>query len=154
MKAYWLNLTDRERWTAIAGAIFCIAYLIYIAIYAPLDQAIDAKKAELAEKKATLTWMEQVRGQAHDDKRRLSVSGSELLTLLASQLKKTTFASFPYELQQRGTLDSQLSFKDVPYNACMAWLHELSTHYTVSVKQLTVDSGPVDGVVTLTVVLG
>ena len=82
-----------------------------------------------------------------------SLTSSQLLTVIAEQLSRTTFKQYRYQLQQTGVSDIQLSFDKVPYNAFMAWVWSINQKYTVIIKQLNVDRTDVSGVVKLTIMI-
>ena len=153
MKAYWSQLNERERWMVGLGAVFSFIYLFYMIIYAPLGRAVHNQSQQLLEKQETLVWMQQVRQQYKAKTAPQTLTSSKLLTVLAEQLNKTSFKSFPYQLQQTGASDIQLSFDKVPYQALMSWIWSLNEKYTLSIKQLNVERTDVPGVVKLMIVI-
>jgi len=153
VKAYWQNLNDRERWMLGLGVTFCIFYLFYLVVYAPLTTAIDDKSKQLREKQETLAWMQQIRHQPKTTHAPQSLTNTQLLTLIANQLRNTSFKQFPYQLQQTGVGEIQLSFDQVPFNPFMVWLWSLNQKYVVSIKQFSADHTDVAGVVKLMVVI-
>ena len=153
MKAYWDNLSERERWTLGVGALLCFLYLFYLLLYSPLATAVHNKSQQLTEKQETLVWMQQVRQQHKTKKAPQTLTSSKLLTVLAEQLNTTSFKQFPYQLQQIGGSDIQLLFDKVPYNAFMTWLWSVNDKYTISIKQLNVERTDSPGVVKLMIVI-
>ena len=153
MKAYWSQLNERERWMVGLGAMFCVIYLFYMLIYAPLARAVHNQSQQLLEKQETLVWMQQVRQQYKAKTAPQTLTSSKLLTVLDEQLNKTSFKHFPYQLQQTGASDIQLSFDKVPYQALMSWIWSLNEKYTLSIKQLNVERTDVPGVVKLMIVI-
>lgn len=153
VKAYLVSLNQRERWMLGIGVIFCIFYLFYLLIYSPLINAVHDKSQQFVEKQETLVWMQEVRQQYKNKKAPQALTSSKLLTVLADQLNKTSFKSFPYQLQQTGVSDIQLVFDQVPYNAFIAWLWSISEKYAISIKQLSVDRTDTPGVVKLVMVI-
>ncbi|WP_133128016.1 type II secretion system protein GspM [Legionella nagasakiensis] len=153
MNTYWNNLNDRERWTLGLGGLVCFFYLFYLLFYSPLTNAVKEKSQQIAEKKETLAWMQQVRMQYKAGKVPEALSNTQLLTLLANQLNHTSFQQFPYQLQQTGVGDIQLSFAQVPFNPFLQWLWSLNKNYAISMKQLSVERGDAQGVVKMQVVI-
>ena len=139
MKTYWDNLNDREQKMLVLGGIFFIVLVMYSLLYAPLIRSISDKKNELHEKQETLVWMQQVLQQRNTLKTPEILSNSKLLSVLAEQLKSTSFHAFPYQLQQMGTGDIQLSFDQVPYNAFVTWLWSVRQNYAFSIKQFNAE---------------
>ena len=152
-KIYWSNLNERERWTLGLGVVFCVFYMFYLLIYAPLANAVHNKSQLLIEKQETLAWMQQVRLEHKANKAPQTLTSSKLLTVLADQLNTTSFKQFPYHLQQTGVSDIQLIFDEVPYNAFIAWVWSVNEKYTISIKQLNIEHTDVPGVVKLTIII-
>ena len=153
LKSYWGNLNERDRITLSVGIIVCGAYLLYLLIYSPLANAVHNKSNELLEKRETYAWMQQVRSHFQLKQPPKVLSSSKLLTVLAIELKSTSFKQFPYQLQQTGASDIQLSFEQVPYAAFVAWIGSINKKYTITIQQLNVDRTPTPGVVKLMMVI-
>lgn len=151
MKTHWDNLNEREQKMLVLGGGCLVVFLIYILLYAPLLGSVRDKTKQLAEKKDTLTWMQQAHQQRQSIKTPQTLSNSKLLSVLAEQLKSTSFRTFPYQLQQTGSGDIQLSFEQVPYNAFVAWLWSLKQTYAFSVKQFNAQRTDRSGVVKVAV---
>ncbi len=153
MNEFWSQLNERDRSMLVVGGVICFFYLFYALLYAPLAGSVDESRQQLIEKKATYAWMKQVRPQAHQGKAVEVLDAPHLLTVLSDQLRSISFRHYPYQLQQAGPKDIQLSFEEVPYNASMAWLSSVSQQYAFSIKQLQVDRTAKAGVVKLILVI-
>ncbi|KTC65491.1 general secretion pathway protein M (plasmid) [Legionella adelaidensis] len=151
---YWQNLNDRERLITSVGIVAIVIYLFYVLIYAPLSTAIAEKTIQLKEKKETLIWMQQAQVERRKVKKQQTITNSQLLTLLAQQLKTKTFQSFPFKLEQTGIGDIQLSFELVPFIDIVNWLKQLSERYAISIRQLTIEKTDKPGLVKVLVFLG
>ncbi len=150
---YWSNLTERERWIAAIGSVCVLIYLFYLLIYSPLSNSVNEKSQLLIEKQETLAWMELVRQQPKNLKKSEALSNTKLLALIGNQLSDKTFRQFPYQLQQTGPGDIQLSFDRVPYKQFLSWLWSLSNDYRITLKQFTADRTETPGVVKLLIVI-
>jgi general secretion pathway protein M len=145
---FWSQLSDRDRSMLLVGGIVCFFYLFYALMYAPLSHSKLQHQQQLLEDKATLTWMKQVKSQAHPERKSAEkVSSAQLLTLLSDNLQKTNFKSYSYQLQQSGTNEILLSYEEVPYNQFMAWLSAVSREYVFLIKQLQIQRKDKHGVV-------
>ncbi len=153
LKMYWGNLTERERITLSIGIVFCVGYLFYLLIYSPVSNALQTQSMLLVEKQETYAWMQQVQKQFHLKQPPKALSSSKLLSVLALELKSTSFKQFPYQLQQTGASDIQLSFDRVPYTALIAWISSINEKYTITIKQLNVEHTPTPGVVQLMILI-
>ena len=147
MKIDWSRFNERERWILGIGGVCCGLFLLYALIYAPLIGAVQDKWHERIEKQETLVWMQQALQQQKSTHARKQVNTSALLTVFAHQLKATSFHQMPYQLEQTGGGDIQLSFDAVPYTAVMIWLHDMTQKYACSIKQLNIEHTKTPGVV-------
>ena len=153
MMNFWTNLNERERWTVLIGAVCAFLYIFYIAIYSPITSAVSDKNNQLKEKKETVAWMQQVRQQPLGTNTQQSISSSKLLTVIATQLNERPFQKFPFQLQQTGLGDIQLTFDAVPYTIFLTWLWNLSNDYAITLKQLTIERTEIEGIVKLMVII-
>lgn len=154
MNQYWQNLNERERRLVAAGAAVTLLYLFYVLLFAPLTNALSRKTAELQDKQDTLQWLQQVKSFASTaSKSRATISESKLLSLIAAQLNRPPLKSYPYQLQQTGNNEIQISFEQVPFNHCIRWLWGIMSRYKVSLKQISATQTATPGVTRLTVML-
>ena len=133
------------------GGVFVFFFLLYLLIFAPLINAIQDKSQQRIEKQQTLAWLQAARLQYKTTKVPEVISNGQLLSVLAEKLKSASFHRFPYQLEQTGAGDIQLSFVNVPYNAFMTWLWSTRQQVAFSIKQLTVEHTETPGVVKLMV---
>lgn len=148
MNQSWQNLNERERWMVILAVATTVVYLIYLLIYSPLVNAVQNKTEQLLDKKETLQWMQQVRGQARAEKK-ASLSSAKLLSLIEQQLKTNKSLNFPHSIQQTSTGDIQISFDQVPFNLFMQWLGELNHRYNMRINQLQAERLDTAGMIKL-----
>lgn len=111
------------------------------------------QSTQLIEKKQTLAWMNTVRGQSHPTQNKKTLDNAQLLTLLTTQLKNNPQLKFPYQLQQTGSGDIQLSFDAVPFNLFMDWLKKINQSYTVVIKQFDVEYSERQGITKLVIII-
>lgn len=153
MKSYLNTLNEREKWMVIGAALCVFIYSYYLFLYAPLSNKVEQKSTQLVEKMETLAWMKQVRQQKHASPAKQVVDNSQLLTLLATQLKDNETLKFPYHLQQTGSGDIQLTFDEVPFNLFMEWLTVINERYTFVIKQFEVSNSATPGVTKLMIII-
>ncbi|KTD04259.1 type II secretion system protein M [Fluoribacter gormanii] len=154
MKAYISSLNEREKWMLIGGTLCLLLYVYYLFLYNPLSQKVTQKSAQLVEKTATLTWMQKIRQQSQvKQTKKQSVDNSQLLTTIATKLKNDPTLKFPYQLQQTGLGDIQLTFDAVAFNLFIAWLEKLNQHYAITVKQFEADRSKTPGVTRLMILI-
>ncbi|KGP63033.1 general secretion pathway protein GspM [Legionella norrlandica] len=153
MKNYLNTLNEREKWMVIAAGLSLFIYSYYLFLYAPLSHQIKQKSAQLIEKMETLEWMKRVKTQGRPSRKKQSVENSQLLTILSSQLKNNKTLKFPYQLQQTGSGDIQLTFDTVPFQHFIQWLAKINEEYFLNIKQLEVDRTEAPGITRLMIIL-
>lgn len=149
---YWNNLNERERWMASIGSVCAFFYLFYLLVYSPLSSAVATQSKQLIEKKEILAWMEQIRQQPKLQKAQ-TLSNTKLLALIGKQLNDKAFKAFPYQLQQTGPGDIQLSFDRIPYKQLLAWLWTLNKDYAITLKQFIAERSDAAGLVKITLLI-
>jgi general secretion pathway protein M len=152
MKIDLSTLNEREKGMVFVALICLILYCYYLFLYTPLRRQVHQKSSQLLEKTSTLEWMNQVK-QVGKPKPKKSIDNSQLLTLLATQLKKEFSVKFPYQLQQTASGDIQLTFEAVPFNLLIDWLKKLNEEYALHLKQFNAEYTPTPGVVRSMVLL-
>lgn len=154
MKAYLSTLNEREKWMLISAVLCLFLYVYYLFLYSPLNQQVSQKSTQLVEKTATLSWMQKIRQQSQRKQtKKQTVDNSQLLTTLATQLKNDPTLKFPYQLQQTGSGDIQLTFDAVAFNLFIVWLEKINQHYAITVKQFEADRSKAPGVTRLMILI-
>jgi len=153
MKHYFNSLNERERWMVIGTALCVFIYVYYLFLYSPLSNHVTLKSTQLIEKTKTLAWMKTVRPSTHSPQTRQTVDNSQLLSLLASKLKEDSTLKFPYQLQQTGSGDIQLTFDEVPFKAFIRWFAKINERYAITIKQFDAEQSKTPGVIRLMIIL-
>lgn len=153
MTHYLSTLNEREKWMVVITALGLFMYCYYLLLYAPLHSKVLQQTMQLQEKMETLTWMQQIKQQGLAIKTKRTVDNSQLLTLLAKQLKENIL-KFPYQIQQTSSGDIQLTFDAAPFNLVMRWLAQINKRYTVIIKQLEVQRSKTPGITKLMILIG
>ncbi|MFT4058369.1 MAG: GspM family type II secretion system protein LspM [Legionella sp.] len=153
MKNYLSSLNEREQWMVASALVCLILYCYYVLLYSPLNHRVTQKSTQLVEKIATLQWMKKVKQQYRKSKTKEVIDNSQLLTIMATQLKEDSTLKYPYQLQQTGSGDIQLTFETVPFNVFVAWLEKLNEHYQTTVKQFNAERTPTPGITRVMVLM-
>lgn len=153
MKAYLSTLNEREKWMLV-GALACLfLYGYYLFLYAPLTHQLDQKSTQLVEKMTTLEWMKKIKQQYRKPKNKEILNNSQLLTILATQLKEPVLQKFPYQLQQTGSGDIQITFDEVAFNLFITWLEKINAKYAITIKQFTAEKTATSGLAHITILM-
>jgi general secretion pathway protein M len=150
---FWDELGERDRRMLMICAVFVGLYLSY-KMYSSTAGLVQQNRRVLSEKKAVLLWMEAAEKQrATQQKGPEVLDGSKGLTVFSEALKKTSFHTFPYQLQQLGEGELQLSFESVPYNAFLAWLSSMDARYAMRIQSFNAEKKEKTGLVHLTLII-
>lgn len=147
MKTYLSTLNEREKWMLISAILCLILYSYYLFLYSPLSHQVIQKSKQLEEKTVTLDWMKKIKQQNHKPKSKQTIDNSQLLTILATQLKEDSTLKFPYQLQQTGAGDIQLTFDAVAFNSFITWLEKINQRYSITLKQFNAERTETPGIV-------
>lgn len=153
MKDYFNSLNEREKWMVILGGICLVIFCFYSFLYSPLSTRVNYGSTQLVEKVDTLNWMKKVKKENHSLQKKENISNSQLLTLLANQLKEEDTLNFPFQLQQTSSGEIQLSFDEVPFHAFINWLAKINNQYAISIKQLDMEKTKTSGMIKLMVII-
>lgn len=146
MKERWLQLNIREQRLVIAMASVVLFFILYSAIWAPLNKNIDlaTKKVERQQKLLTLVHEGTAKyksavGAGKSNNRNASLSSIVNQTAGRSQI---TIA----RMQPQGD-DLQVWIDEVPFNNLLTWLEKLSVKEGVMVKSIDITHAQKAGVV-------
>ncbi|MGC1181747.1 type II secretion system protein GspM [Legionella sp.] len=153
MKTYLSNLNEREK-GLIVGAVLCLVFYCYYSfLYLPLNHQVTQKSTQLAEKLSTLDWMRKIKQKKNTLKTKKTIDNSQLLTILATQLKEDSTLKFPYQLQQTSSGDVQLAFEVIPFNVFIAWFRKINEQFAINLKQFNAERTNTEGLAHVMVIL-
>lgn len=153
MKSYLNTLNEREKWMILIAGISVFAYVYYLFLYSPLASKVNERTTQLVEKKQTLAWMNKVKNTTSIKSTKRTIDNSQLLTLLATELKNDPTLNVPYQLQQTSSGEVQLSFERVSFNVFIEWLLKLNNTYNINIKQLDVNKSETPGSTQLMIII-
>ena len=153
MKAYLNRLNEREKWMVLGTALCVFFYVYYLLLYAPLSSAVEQRSNQLIEKIDTLEWMKKVSKQKNATVSKKTVDNSQLLTLLATKLKNNESVKYPYQIQQTGSGEIQITFERVLFNQFVEWLAKINDDYAINVKQFEVSKTGTPGIAKLMIII-
>lgn len=152
IKNHFEQLNTREQIMVSVTSVIVIFYLVYLFIFEPITVAQSEALKQLQEKRETLAWMQQVKHHAGQSSRQKVQDTSQLLAIITEQLSQSGLKPFPYQLQQSGGGNVQLSYEKVPFNPFIEWMISFQADYSITVQQLTATKQDQEGMVKLTVV--
>lgn len=153
MKAWWENLSQREKLIIGGGGAVLAVVMLYLFLYSPLIGTVNKLQKQVTYQSGELAKVRQI----NTDIQNLSVSSIAPafgLNDLQASLKQVNLDSVVKKIQQPQTGQFLLDFTDADFDTIMTWLAQLSTQYNVHVIELKlVGVGDEPGLVNGTILL-
>jgi len=154
MKAWFMGLEANERRIMIGGGGLLLVMLLYVGIWEPITNKMDALRVSTAEQQSLLAWMrgaaqkvKQLRGHAGRPVR--PASGGSLLSLVDSTAKSGRLGGALKRVQPDGDAKVRVWLEAANFDDLVRWLTTLETRHGVhvesSVFQALDTPGRVDG---------
>lgn len=158
MREWWNNLVLREKQTLALGAFFVVLALIYLLLWAPLNDRAAMLRNQIRQHQTLLVWMEDAdkRIQAlekNSQQKPNANSGASLLSIVQKQINGTPFVSALNQLHQVENDSIELTFQQVDFDKLMVWMIELTKREGLVITQMNVTPGATAGMAAVTVVL-
>jgi len=146
MKERWLQLNLREQRLVIAMGVVVLFFILYSAIWAPLNSNIDAANKKIDRQQALLTWVQEstVQYKSAAGASRANNSNGSLSSLVNRTASRQQISIA--RMQPQG-LDLQVWIDEVPFDHLLVWLEQLSTQEGISVKAIDITNAQQAGVV-------
>ncbi len=153
MKEWLAGLEQRERHLVISGAVLLGLMLIYVVVWEPLTNKVDALRVSTMERDSTLRWMRQtaqevkkLRGSGGN--RAKSMGGQSLLSVVDRTAKSGRLGTALKRVQPDGEKRVRVWMEAASFDDVMRWLVLLDTRYGVrienSVFEMKQEPGRVD----------
>ncbi len=149
MKAWWSALAQREQRLIAAGAALLILFLLYVAIWVPLQGSRARLLAQTEEQRATLRWMQQsaaeIRQLSARGAGRQVATGQSLLGLIDQTARSERLAEAVKRVQPDGTNSVRVWLENAAFDDVMRWLGTLEQRHGVAIDTLNVERGEQPG---------
>ena len=147
MKAWFTQLSHRERWMVAAGGVLLISLLLYLLVIAPLFHSKAQLLDQLETQQRSLGWMKTAASEAQsllaagksshaDDKR-------SLIARVTTELRKKQITAAKSRPQGENRLN--LVFDEVDFVQLMERLQYLQSTYGISVFKATMEPSATTG---------
>ncbi len=146
MKAWWQGLNLREqRLVAVMGSVF-IVFVLYSAIWQPLNESLAKTEKKIARQQVLLAWVSENTARYQQAKRMGGSSQSRgsissIVNRSANQYKLTIT-----RMQPQGD-ELQVWLDEVPYTQLLFWLEHLASKEGLQVKAIDLSKASQAGVV-------
>jgi len=146
MKERWLQLDLREQRLVLVMGAVVLFFILYSAIWAPLNNNIDVASKKIERQQKLLTWVQQ--GTATYKSAAGSNQSNNSNSSLSSLINKTAGRNqiSIARMQPQGD-DLQVWIDEVSFNSLLTWLEQLSVKNGISVKAIDITNAQQAGVV-------
>lgn len=145
MKERWLQLDLREQRLVLVMAAVVLFFILYSAVWAPLNNNIEAASKKIERQQKLLTWVQEstAKYKSAAGSNRSNNNGS-----LSSIVNKTAGRNqiLIARMQPQGD-DLQVWIDEVSFNQLLTWLEQLSEKEGISVKAIDITNAQQAGVV-------
>lgn len=146
MKERWLSLNLREQRLVIGMGLVVLFFILYSAIWKPLNKGIDSATSKVSryQKLQTLVHTETARYKSLAGSGQASNSKGSLSSVVNKTAGRNQIDIA--RMQPQGD-DLQVWIDEVSFNQLLAWLEQLSSRENVSVKAIDIVNAEQPGVV-------
>jgi general secretion pathway protein M len=158
MRAYWDNLSARDRRVLLGGAVIVAVLLGWAFIWHPLAQRRQQLGISVAADRTSLAWMRAAQTQvpglaAHGFQAGANRQGKSLLALADVSARGAGLAAAMKRVEPAGTRSVRVSFEAANFDALIGWIETLARDYGVQASDLSIDRAEGLGLVNARVTL-
>ncbi len=144
MKEWFAGLEPRERRLVTGGAIVLLLLLLYVLVWEPVVGAYRDLKADVAEQRQTLAWMQQaaaqirtLRGSGAGTARGLG--GRSLLSVVDQSARQDGLGNYIKRIEPDGSKGVKVWLEGVAFDPMILWLGRLTRSYQVETTLITIE---------------
>lgn len=155
MKAWWINLSLRDKRFLSVGAIFLGLFFCYEIFFASLSDANQTLRETISHQKTLLAWMQMAdqRIENFSDHHTTHKNPAALLSLLQKQINISPFAKNLQLLTQAENNSVKISFQKINFDTFITWLTHLWQEEGITVTQMTTTPNGAPGIVDVTLLI-
>lgn len=146
MKQWWQQLNVREQKMVIITLVIVTFFILYNAIWQPLNQSITKTQDKIVRQQALQTWVQEntLRFQQAKNSGRAGNSQGSLSSIVNTSAGR--FDISIARLQPQGE-DLQVWIDEVPFKQLLTWLEQLANKEGLQVKNIDLSKAEQTGVV-------
>lgn len=160
MKAWWDNLSQRERWLLGGGAVALLAFLFYLQVWEPFQASNRLLRQSVAEQRADLAWMRQaavevkrLNAAGASGGRAAASGGQSLLTVVDQTARAAGLGAALKRINPQGGDKLNAQMEQVEFDAFINWLGALERGHRITIVSMAVDRTDTAGLVNARVIL-
>jgi len=158
LKAWWENLTAKDRQIAKYGGTAIAIILFYLIVWSPFTQRVDNLRTTVKKEKQLVVWLTQASKDIQTRRKTLQKQGASangpLLSQLDSSLKKNRLDQYLTQINQADDKTVSVNFNQVPFDPLVRWIHRLGKTQGIKATSLNLTRSDSTGEVKAEIVLG
>lgn len=157
MKAWWDNLSIRERTLVAGGTALTLLLVFYLLVWEPLQASSNRLRQTIVDQRTDLAWMQQA---AQEVKRLDNLTGVQaddgrsLLTLVDQTARTAGLGNALKRIAPQGEEQLSAQLDSVEFDKLIPWLGTLEQDYRITIISFSVDRTETAGLVNARIVLG
>ena len=150
------HLPPRERIAVLCAVGAACILLIYLAVFMPLHQAVDARAARVAHKQQDLIWLRSIAGQVQALGALQGAAGpsnESLVVLVDRTAREAGLGNALTGQTPNGDSGVRVRLESAAFDSVVQWLGNLHQQHAILIESASIDRTPSEGVVNASVVL-
>lgn len=137
-KQWWDQASSRDQIMLMAGAVFLLVYLLFVAVLGPVKDMRDKEVVRNTAQRASLERVKELAAKVMEQNAAAS-SGAQ-----QSSIESIVQRSFGPNNLQVSSMDSsgnnglRLRFDEVPFDSALKWLHEMEVTQGLQIQDLAI----------------
>ncbi len=154
LKTWYKGLEPRERMLVLsAGSVIAIAVL-YLALFGPLAQSLNARQERVVKKQQDLVWMRSVSNNVRMAAASRGGSNNESLVVLINRTaQQAGIMSALVNQAPQGDNGIRVRLEGANFDSVVTWIGLLDQQHGVQVDTASVDRGDKTGIVNASLML-
>lgn len=153
MKAYFDNLSQRERYMVIVAGVALVLFIAYALVWRPVVGNARAVEQRLAAQEAELQWMRQAAAEVRQLRgsagaaNQTQAGGTSLLSLVERTARQGKLAPAVRRVQPDGQNGVRIWLENAAFDDLLVWLHQLASAHGVGLSEISVQRQQGPGIV-------
>lgn len=144
MKDWFNGLDSREQLMVGVAAVVVVLFLLYLLVWAPLDNGHETLKTKVAAQRETVVWMEQSAQTLQQLKRTRGpgargLGGKSLLAMADSTARSNGLGPALRRVEPEGSRNVRVWLENAPFDQVVKWLGTLHTTYGISTDSASLE---------------
>ena len=137
-KQWWYQASSRDQLMLIAGAVFIVVYLLFVAVLGPVKEMRDTEVLRNTAQRASLERVKELAAKVMEQNS-ANAGGQQ-----QSSIESIVQRSLGPNNMQVSSMDSsgnnglRLRFDEVPFDNALKWLHEMEVTQGLQIQDLAV----------------